>query len=172
MPRLFETDRNDIDPVGFEAFWKEYPNHKAKKDALKAWRSIRPTADTQLLILEALSWQKLQRSWLKDHGEFVPYAATWLRGERWTDQPISVPRPTKTRVHSKVFELCGHAGINMHATIEWFSQVEYYEDAKTQCIRLVVPGELERGWIVKHYMRQLDLAVKKDGWTGLIVMGV
>lgn len=35
-------------------------------------------------MLEGL---RRQADWLKAKGEFAPYGATWLNGQRWLDQP-------------------------------------------------------------------------------------
>jgi hypothetical protein len=37
-------------------------------------------------MIAALEWQTRQPQWLKGL-EYVPHAATWLRGERWDDEP-------------------------------------------------------------------------------------
>ena len=29
---------------------------------------------------------KKSRDWIKDAGQYIPYAATWLNGERWKDE--------------------------------------------------------------------------------------
>lgn len=65
----------------FETFWKAYPRKIAKGDARKAWlqtAKIRPDLD---LVLKAVS--EARKHW--DNPAFIPYAATWLRAERWDD---------------------------------------------------------------------------------------
>lgn len=73
-------------PPGFDEFWAAYPRHVAKQDAAKAFAKLR--ADDALLrrILAALEVAKQSRDWLKDGGQFVPHAATWLNGRRWDDE--------------------------------------------------------------------------------------
>lgn len=72
-------------PDLFPVFWSAYPRHTAKKDAEKAWRQVQ--GDRHLdAILEALAWQREQESWQKDGGAFIPYPASYLRGERWEDE--------------------------------------------------------------------------------------
>lgn len=82
----------------FRAFWALYPRHVGKKDAEKAWNKLKPDAATWEAMVTALAWQMNQPSWLKDGGAYVPYPATWLRGERWTDEPPAsmVPRFTRS----------------------------------------------------------------------------
>lgn len=72
---------------GFDRFWAIYPKHVAKKDALKAWEKLRPSPALIERILAAVEWQRQTPKWLKDGGEFAPYPATWLRSERWEDEP-------------------------------------------------------------------------------------
>jgi uncharacterized protein YdaU (DUF1376 family) len=71
---------------GFDAFWTAYPKRKAKPRALKAWKTLKPSAEIQALILQAVTRQRTSPSWTKDGGEFIPYPATWLRGRQWEDE--------------------------------------------------------------------------------------
>ena len=83
LPGIREQARNSIFPEDFLWFWSEYPNKKAKLDALKAWREtadLRP--DTEKLIA-AIATQKSGDQWSRG---FVPYPATWLRQGRWDDE--------------------------------------------------------------------------------------
>ena len=77
----------------FEQFWQAYPRRIAKKDARKAWDTIRPTPQLLETILTALAWQTQQPQWMKDDGAFVPYPASWLRAERWEDECPPSLRP-------------------------------------------------------------------------------
>lgn len=70
---------------GFTRFWAAYPRHIAKKDAIKAWIKIAPDAALIDKMLDALEWQRTSPDW-RDV-KFVPYPATWLRAERWEDEP-------------------------------------------------------------------------------------
>ena len=68
---------------GFEQFWKIYPRKVAKANALKAWHQV--DGDSSLAgILDAV--KKSTPGWLEGEAKFIPHAATWLRGERWTDE--------------------------------------------------------------------------------------
>lgn len=80
-----------FDLGGFEKFWADYPRKQAKKDAWKAWCQTRPSVDTQENIHTALTWQKEQYGWLESE-EFIPFPATYLRNERWTDERRRTPR--------------------------------------------------------------------------------
>lgn len=72
--------------MSFDDFYKVYPKKVAKADARKAWeqtKSVRP--DTQTII-DAVLKQCQTEQWMKNNGAFIPYPATWLRGERWDDE--------------------------------------------------------------------------------------
>ncbi len=87
--------KGDVD--GFSEFWQAYPRKTAKQAALKAWNKIKPDADLQQAILNALEQQKKSVQWQKDGGQFIPYPATWLNGRRWEDmqtQAVQAPPPT------------------------------------------------------------------------------
>jgi len=70
----------------FETFWNAYPRKVAKAEAKKAWKqteAIRPEMDT---LLHAIKAACKTEQWMKSGGAFIPYPATWLRGERWEDE--------------------------------------------------------------------------------------
>lgn len=90
---LKKTTTPLIPQDSFEIFWTAYPKKKAKQDALRAWSKMvkagkMPDLDVLLRALEA---QKQSLAWLKDAGEFVPHAATWLNGARWSDDVAPAP---------------------------------------------------------------------------------
>jgi hypothetical protein len=77
----------------FEKFWAAWPKRIAKADARKAWaqtKDFRPDLETLLLAVKAHSKTE---SWLKDSGKYIPYPASWLRGERWEDElTVDIPK--------------------------------------------------------------------------------
>lgn len=69
----------------FDRFWQLYPKKVAKADARKAWKqteSIRPDLET---IIKAIQAACKTEQWMRGGGQFIPYPATWIRGERWDD---------------------------------------------------------------------------------------
>ena len=46
-----------------------------------------------IFSLATLAWQCRSEQWLRDDGAYVPYAGTYLRGERWTDEPPKKLQP-------------------------------------------------------------------------------
>jgi len=75
----------------FNDFYKQYPRKMARKDAERAWNRL--TSDQQSDCLDAmpnyLKYWKIKET-AKD---FIPYPATFLNQERWTDD-IDI-EPTK-----------------------------------------------------------------------------
>ena len=71
----------------FDEFWTAYPRKTAKGDAKRAWeKAARTTPDLLAKCLDALAWQRTQEQWTRDGGQYIPYPATWIRGERWDDE--------------------------------------------------------------------------------------
>lgn len=70
----------------FELFWKAYPKKKNKPDALKAFnakKNVRPPIDKLLEVIMAFCKTE---DWQKEDGKYIPYPASFLRGERWEDE--------------------------------------------------------------------------------------
>ena len=98
LPKRFsnapEQNRTEqIKPVSadadlFERFWKVYPRHTAKQTARQAWNRLKLTADDPRLdaMRHGLAVAKQSHDWVKEKGQFVPHAATWLNGKRWDDE--------------------------------------------------------------------------------------
>jgi hypothetical protein len=68
----------------FDVFWGIYPRRLARKDAEKAWSRIAMNKQTD--VIEAV--KKHAALWRQQGTEkqFIPYPASWLRGERWQDE--------------------------------------------------------------------------------------
>lgn len=84
----------DLSEVLFERFWSAYPKirHQKKKDAKKAWDKLNPDIQLCRQMAVALEAQKRSEEWTREGGRYIPMPATWIRGERWTDE-ISIPEP-------------------------------------------------------------------------------
>ena len=72
--------------AAFETFWKLYPRKTAKDNARKAFAKINPNAELLAEIMASLAKHATCQAWLKDDGQFIPHAATWLNGKRWNDE--------------------------------------------------------------------------------------
>lgn len=77
---------NELQEKQFDKFWQAYPKKVSKKQAQKSWKKINPSLELFEKILKALEMVKQTEQWKKDNGKYVPYPATWLNQERWTDE--------------------------------------------------------------------------------------
>lgn len=80
---------------GFSAFWERYPRREAKKDATKAWDQVVKTPQIEAQIHAALDWQIPH--WDSLEWYTPPLPATYLRGERFTDEPTKPKTATASR---------------------------------------------------------------------------
>lgn len=71
-------------PERFEKFWKFYPRGENKQGAIRAWDRLKPSDDLIAEMGCALKKQMTTDAWKRGIG--VPYASTWLNGERWKDE--------------------------------------------------------------------------------------
>jgi hypothetical protein len=69
----------------FDDFWKVYPKKVNKKDAFKAFKSIKNVEQLLPDILADVEMKKNTNDWQRENGRFIPYPASYLRGERWND---------------------------------------------------------------------------------------
>jgi hypothetical protein len=113
---------------GFTEFWAAYPRKEAKKDAFKAWNAAKPSAELQVTILKHVIARATSKAW--QDKQFVMLPATFIRGERWTDEVVGVKQQAHAHVCShpyasfkvekefthKVMGTCGKCGAK--ATIE------------------------------------------------------
>jgi hypothetical protein len=76
---------------GFDQFWSEYPRKVDKADARRAWNRLRPSAALCGEIMAGLRRWKQSEQWLKDGGQFVPYAQKFLNKRRWEVAPTQTP---------------------------------------------------------------------------------
>ena len=85
---------------GFDHFWSAYPRKVGKKDAVKVWNQIKPDDNLIEQIVQGVERWKRSEQWTKDEGRFIPYPATFLRGERWNeyDRAEVTPSPKPTAV--------------------------------------------------------------------------
>lgn len=96
----------------FDKFWELYPRKAAKGDARKAWiqtAKIRPPLPE---LLKSIYAARASKQWLKDGGDYIPYPATWLRQERWSDE-IEVDLSRLGSPSGKVCAYCGLYSVGM-----------------------------------------------------------
>ena len=112
MKLVINESNPATEPDPFDQFWKLYPRRVAKADARKAWAKIR--AEDRQKILEVLPDHLKQDQWTKDGGQFIPYPASWLNGERWEDDLV-------IQIKSQL----GQCEWNMHGTREAGGRCEH-----------------------------------------------
>jgi len=100
-------DKSKTAARGFDEFWQAYPKKKARGDAEKAWRGVRPDEALVGVILRAVEFQVRSEEWVKDGGKFIPHPGTWLRAKRWQDEADSAPEVAR-RVPLVVSPSNGH----------------------------------------------------------------
>lgn len=93
----------------FDEFWAAYPRKAGKAEALKAWKKINPDAALHSAMLDAVAAHKQSDQWRRDNGQYIPYPATWLNGERWKDEVL----PAKLDVHSDLTNPDKYQNLNM-----------------------------------------------------------
>lgn len=83
-----------IASVAFAEFYTRFPRHKARVDAEKAWRQVKGDEQAEA-IMAGLEAQLPELTEAHRRG-FCPYPATWLRGQRWTDEVEAPPEVVPT----------------------------------------------------------------------------
>jgi hypothetical protein len=93
-----EKNEKNVYAQTFDEFWKVYPRKDAKKKALKAFTSLKPSNELfQSILTHVLKMSKTEK-WLENDGMYIPYASSYLNGHRWEDE---VPR---TRTWQEEFD--------------------------------------------------------------------
>lgn len=68
---------------GFDRFWNAYPRKQGKGDAQKAWRQVtKKTKPSEIM-------EGLARFQFSADPQYHPLPGSWLRGQRWADQPLN-----------------------------------------------------------------------------------
>jgi hypothetical protein len=89
-PGLDFEGGDGVDPIesSFEIWWRQYPKHADKSDALRAYRAvIKKKLATPELLLEAAMRYAAERSGQQDHPKYTKNPATWLNKGSWANEP-------------------------------------------------------------------------------------
>jgi len=85
-----EPSNGEMDTDQFEQFWKHYPRKDKKKDAIKAFKALKPKDKLLKIIIQDIEKKKKSPQWMNsmknDSGQFIPLPATYIRGELWMDE--------------------------------------------------------------------------------------
>lgn len=94
----------------FALWWDAYPRKKSKLDAMIAWRqTLADVPDLTAMIEAAAMLARTTRSehpGADDWGKYMPYPATFIRGQRWLDTPEPGTAVAATRRHANPCALC------------------------------------------------------------------
>lgn len=93
---LLEERKREAD---FGAFWNRYPRKDGKQAARQEWFRLKPTDEEQRVIASDLERRCQSAQWLKDGGQFIPHARTYLHQKRWEDGFVERPRLTERTVN-------------------------------------------------------------------------
>lgn len=86
--QLIENDARG----GFDTFWTAYPRKVARPEAEKAWNAAvtKAKVDPAAVMAGLAAWSAYWAA--RNAPEFVPHPSTWLRQQRWNDEPPAAPR--------------------------------------------------------------------------------
>lgn len=73
------------DCPGFDDFWKVYPRHVAKQNALKSWKALKPNDELLQAILADVN-RRLGGEWRGKDMQYIPHPSTYLNQRRWEDE--------------------------------------------------------------------------------------
>lgn len=106
---------------GWVRFWRAFPKRVAKMDARKAFAQLNPTPDLINTMIAAIERQSVERAVCAQRGQWVaewPYPATWIRGERWTDEPLKPSVKGATRHVVQTGQPAPSADLLKHVTTQ------------------------------------------------------
>lgn len=120
------------DDPAFQEFWKCAYRKTSKGSSAKAFDRACRRADPQVILA---AWKKQNEQWRKDGADkrYVPHPATWLNGDRWEDEMISMgdngkADPPDDLVHRKV-EMIGGPAAGATGRVVWHEgdQIKFYD---------------------------------------------
>lgn len=90
-PKRAEKSIPKHKPERFEKFWSYYPRGESRKAAVRAWDKLAPDDAMIDKMAAALKRQMKSEDWQRGIG--IPYASTWINGQRWEDEVKVVAPP-------------------------------------------------------------------------------
>lgn len=85
-----KTEKESETEKRFARFWEVYPAKVKKKDAFAAWRKLDPSDGLTEEMIGSVKEHCATDTWAKG---YVPYPATFIRGEMWNDDLSTVASP-------------------------------------------------------------------------------
>ncbi|MGL6209124.1 MAG: hypothetical protein ACRC14_04755 [Paracoccaceae bacterium] len=81
-------------PDRFDEFWDECPRKVSKDKAKPAFNKALRKVDAETLVVAMRRYAVLRRG---EDPKFTAHPASWLNGERWTDEDVQPPSPTYSK---------------------------------------------------------------------------
>lgn len=78
--------------IWFEMFWESYPKKRDKVAARKSWEKNKLEAIGEKIVADVLDRSQRDVQW--QDKQFIPYPATYLNHQRWTDEIITKQKGT------------------------------------------------------------------------------
>lgn len=88
----------------FEIWYSAYPRHVGKGQARKAYRTARKKTDDVTLLASA---NTAKEKFAHTEDRFIPHPATWLSGERWSDEKTAIIKSAEPEYRDKNNNLPG-----------------------------------------------------------------
>lgn len=77
------TKNTETNTDGFSTFWCEYPKKVGKQKSLEIWNKLKPDAELQAVIMNALRVAKTSTQW---QNGYILDPERWLKYRRWEDE--------------------------------------------------------------------------------------
>ena len=100
----------DPEPDLWTMFYTLYPRHEARKDAMKAWAKM-SEADKLAAVTAIADWRQVWREQGREI-HHTPLPASWLNGERWTDEIPAGLIPKGNHARTGPADVAGPNGSN------------------------------------------------------------
>lgn len=99
----------------FDEFYRAYPRHVGKQDAIKAFGKLKPDSELFDKIMRSLAEWKKCAQW--QDSERIPYPSTWLNSRRFEDEPNEIRPKQKTSPAS--YDLAMFEQQSLHGKLEY-----------------------------------------------------
>ena len=101
------TPKKEELALAFESFWNSYPRADGRMAAFEKWLKLSPDSETRTLIMADVERRRGSPQWLKDKGQFIPHASTYLHQRRWQDGHKEAPQRLMSDSAVTVFKTLG-----------------------------------------------------------------
>jgi hypothetical protein len=89
-----DIDKNKKPQETFDDFWRLFPSRRKGDKARCKSKWVKLDSVTQALILIDLPERVKGHDWIKNSGQYIPAPLSYLNGERWLADIVSVPGKT------------------------------------------------------------------------------